>query len=107
MPAICVSNHAHKNYFNCSKDAVYGNGAFLSGTEYSELQNLLNSEIRTNVHLVKWADDAPDHVREIDILSRSSFKRCHAKWLKLTNMGLGRLQLVLESHYGTMQEPSD
>ena len=99
MSAICVSNHAHKNYFNCSKDAVYGDGAFLSGTEYSELQNLLNSEIRTNVHLVKWADDAPDDVREIDILSRSSFKRCNAKWLKLTGMGEGRLQLVLTERH--------
>ena len=104
---ICVFDHAHKNYFNCAKDSLFGNWAFLSGSEYSELQSLLNDKIRTNVHLVKWADDAPDDVREIDILSQASFKRCNVKWLKFTNMGLGRLQLVLERHYGTMREPSD
>ena len=107
MPAICVFDHAHKSYFNCAKDAVYGDGAFLEGAEYTELQNLLNTEIRTNVHLVQWSDDAPDDVREIDILSQASFRRCNAKWLKFTNMGLGRLQVVLERHYGTMREPSD
>ena len=107
MSAICVFDHAHKSYFNCAKDSVFGDGAFISGAEYSELQSLLNDKIRTNVHLVKWADDAPDDVREIDILSQASFRRCNAKWLKLTGMGEGRLQLVLTEHFGTMREPSD
>ena len=105
MSAICVFDHAHKSYFNCAKDSVFGDGAFISGAEYSELQSLLNDKIRTNVHLVKWADDAPDDVREIDILSPRSYAKCHSKWLKLTGMGEGRLQLVLTERYGTMREP--
>ena len=97
---ICVFDHADKNYFTCAKDALFGNGAFLRGHDYIELQELLNSEIRTDHHLVKWSDDAPNHIRRIDILSKKSYARCHQKWLKLTHMGEGRLQRVLTERYG-------
>ena len=104
---ICVFEHADKNYFTCAKDSLFGAGAFISGHDYYELQDLLNSEIRTDHHLVKWADEAPARVREIDILSKKSYARCHQKWLKLSHMGEGRLQRVLTDRYGpNMLEPS-
>ena len=107
MPAINVFDHAHKNYFNCAKDALYGNGAFIESHDYSDLQNLLNTKIRTNRHLVTWSDNAPDHVQEIDILSPRSYARCHQRWLKLTHMGEGRLQRLLVQRYGpNMLEPN-
>ena len=107
MSAINVFDHVHKNYFNCAKDSLYGNGAFLESHDYSDLQSLLNTKIRANKHLVKWSDDAPDHVQGIDILSKRSYAKCHQRWLKLSHMGEGRLQRILVQHYGTMQEPSD
>ena len=106
MSQICVYEHSHKDFFRCAKDSVYGSGAFLEGFEYSDLQSLLNTNIRTNRHLLRWADEAPSQVQEIDIMSPRSYARCHQKWLKLTDMGTGRLQIVLVDHFGTMQEPS-
>ena len=106
MSQICVYNHSHKDYFRAAKDSVFGNGAFLETYDYSDLQSLLNEKIRKNRHFVCWADDAPPQVKAIDILSPRSYAKCHSKWLKLTDMGSGRLQRVLVNHYGTMQEAS-
>ena len=107
MSTICVSKHSKKNYFNCAKDSLYGDGAFLTGTQYSDLQDLLNEKFRTNRHLIRWSATAPPEIQAIDILSSESYTRKCQKHLCFTNMGLGRLQLELVRTYGTMRDPTD
>ena len=104
--SINVFANTEKDFFRCAKDSVFGDGAFLTGVDYAELQEILNAKIRTNPHLIRWADSAPPHVQTIDILSGESYARRCQKHLKLTGMGEGRLQVVLTKHYGTMRKPS-
>ena len=103
MAKIDVFAQHDKDFFRAAKDSVFGDGAFLCGREYTKLQEILNEEIRTNRHLIEWSRDAPPAIREIDVLSGRSYARRCQRYLKLTPMGEGRLQLVLTQRFGTMQ----
>tara|TARA_B100000029_G_C17089280_1_gene783612 strand:- start:89 stop:409 length:321 start_codon:yes stop_codon:yes gene_type:complete len=106
MSKINVWDHVHKDFFRCAKDSVFGDNAYITGSTYANLQDVLNREIRKDPHLITWSPVAPEHVRELDVMSRKAFQRRNQRFLKLTPMGEGRLQLVLARHYRHMRIPS-
>jgi len=102
---INVYAHANKDLWRVAKDSVYGNKSYLSGPKYRELQDLVLECVRNHSRYVKWADTAPQYIRELDIQSLPAFQRKFQPYLRLTHQGEGRLQRVLVDHYKTMQDP--
>ena len=102
---INVSLHTGKNYFKQAKDSVFGPGSFLSGSDYRELQELLNRHIRNLRFLLTWSESAPPHIRALPMLCTAAFNPRLQKHLRLTTLGEAQLQRVLEEHYGTMRVP--
>ena len=100
---IDVCKHADKNYFKQAKDSVFGPGSFLSGDDYRELQDLLNTHIRNLRFLLTWSSSAPEHIRALPMLCTAAFNPRLQKHLRLTDLGQAQLQIVLVQHYGTMR----
>ena len=111
IPFITVahSDWIGKNYFATAKCATYGKG-FVTGTKYSDLQELLNENIRltkgvNRVHpYLRWGEYAP--ANRPSLYHTDSFKKELQPYIYLTWDGKERLQEVLVEHYGVwMKDP--
>ena len=100
---IDVSLYTGKSYFCQAKNAVFGPGSFLSGDDYRELQELLNTHIRNLRFLLTWSSSAPEHIRALPMLCTAAFNPRLQKHLRLTDLGQAQLQAVLVQHYGQMR----
>ena len=107
MPPINVSRHRTKNYWNTAKDAVFGNHAFIQGTQLKTLQQLINGWVRTERRFLTWGRRAPAWVREISITAGESYNRALQPFLQLTDAGRLHLQTILTDAYGNEQRKPD
>ena len=108
IPFITVahSDWIGKNYFATAKCATYGKG-FVTGSKYSDLQELLNENIRLakgvkkRVHpYLVWDEYAPANLHLPNLYNPDSFKPALQKYIYLTEAGKKQLQEVLVEHYG-------
>ena len=97
--AIDLREHADKPLFTAAKDAVFGVGKFVHGQPYIELQRIVNKTVRGDPDCLRWAHDAPKEVRRLNFRSPTSFSKAFSRFLRLSRVGLVKLQRALNNFF--------
>ena len=97
--AIDLREHADKPLFTAAKNAVFGVGKFVHGQPYIELQGIVNKTVRGDPDCLRWAHDAPKEVRRLNFRSPTSFSKAFSRFLRLSRVGLVKLQRALNKFF--------
>ena len=110
MELIDVADQWGKNYWNTAKDAVYGNNAWIQDFKYNDLQDLLNTKIRsaqilgqTQHPYLQWSDRTTRYFKKLSLYDKRSYDKGAQPYLELTCDGKVYLQRILNKHYGLFQ----